>query len=109
MIALTALLALPLAGVLAAVAAPRHGPRIAGGVVAGMGVALVFLVARMAGGGVVRVTPGGWGAPLGIVLEADGLAVAFAVLALAVMAGVCAIAAALRGLAAPFWPLAMLA
>lgn len=109
MIALTTLLALPLAGALACVAAPSWGARIGGAVVLASGAVLVLLVAQVAGGGVIEATPGGWGAPLGIVLKADGLAVAFMVLALAVMAGVCASAAAMRSLSAPFWPLAMLA
>jgi len=109
MIALIALLALPLAGALIAVAAPKLGARIAGAVVLASGGALALLVSEMMSAGVVRVAPGGWGAPLGIVLEADGLAVVFMVMALAVMAGVFAIAAPMRELAVPFWPLAMLA
>ena len=109
MSALITLLALPLAGALATVAAPRRGVVIAGAVVLASVVALALLIGQMTGTGVVRVAPGGWGAPLGIVLEADGLAVVFMVLALAVMAGVFALAAAMPGLPAPFWPLAMLA
>ena len=109
MSAMVALLALPLAGGLAAVAAPGWGARIAGAVVLASAVALALLVTQMMGAGVVRLAPGGWNAPLGIVLEADGLAVAFMGLALAVMAGLVALAAPMRGLGAPFWPLAMLA
>lgn len=109
MMAMAALLALPLAGALAAVAMPRGGARIAGAVVLASSVALVLLVAQISGAWVVRLAPGGWGAPMGIVLEADGLAVVFMVLALAVMAGVFAIASTMRDLAAPFWPLALLA
>lgn len=108
MSALVALLALPLAGALASVAAPRHGARIVAAVVLLMAVALVALISQMAGRSVV-VTPGGWGAPLGIVLEADGLAVVFMVMVLVVMAGVFALAAPMRDLAAPFWPLSLLA
>ncbi len=109
MSAMIALLALPLAGALAAVATPRQGARIAGLVALASAVALALLIAQMTSAGSVRVAPGGWDAPLGIVLEADGLAVGFIALTVAVMAGVIAIAAPMRSLAAPFWPLAMLA
>lgn len=110
MSAMVALLALPLAGALASVAAPRFGAHIAGVVVLASAAALAFVVTQMSGTAVaLRLAPGGWDAPLGIVLEADGLAVVFIALALAVMAGVFAIAASMPSLAAPFWPLAMLA
>jgi len=109
MSAMVALLALPLAGALASVAAPRQGAWIAGAVALASAVALVFLIGQMTDAGVARVAPGGWGAPLGIVLEADGLAVVFMAMALAVMACVFVIAAPMRDLAAPFWPLALLA
>ncbi|MCC5969491.1 MAG: hypothetical protein JJU15_06040 [Pararhodobacter sp.] len=103
---LIALLALPLAGALMAVAVPHRGARIAGVVVVASAGALIMLVAQW---GIPHAAPGGWGAPLGIMLEADGLALAFMAMVLAVMAGVCATAAPMRELPTPFWPLALLA
>ena len=104
---LVAVLALPLVGGLAAIATPRHGARIAGATVAGAAAALIILMWQMLSGGVITASPGGWGAPLGIVLKADGLAVAFMAMTAAVMAGVVALAARDHAITAPFWPLAL--
>ncbi len=72
----------------------------------------VALIAAAASDGPLRYTLGGWAAPLGIALVADGLSVALLALSAAVYAGVLPYAHAYfeRGAreAATFWPLAWL-
>jgi len=91
-LALVALPVLPLVGALAAVLSGRWGGVAAGAVAAGVAGALVALTGAVAAGGPVRVDIGGWAPPLGIALEADGLAVAFLALTAGVMAAVAAAA-----------------
>ena len=72
---------LPLLGALAAVVLPSRGGLfglVAGALTTGAGLALA---ARVWLEGAVRSELGGWGAPLGIVLRADGLSAAFLAMA----------------------------
>lgn len=90
---LACLILLPLSAAAAAFAFPRSGRRVAS-VVAAVALGAVFWLAReVMARGVQVHRVGGWGAPLGIDLRADGLAVlmlvltAFAGTAVAVYAG----------------------
>lgn len=114
--ALTATLALPLLGALAAVALPGRAGRMAALAATGLTVAAsLALGVGVATGGVQDVVLGGWAPPLGIRLAADGLGAAFILLSALVMAGV---ALAARHEMAPetagaraafgFWPLMLL-
>jgi multicomponent Na+:H+ antiporter subunit D len=71
----------PLCGALGAFVWPRRAASIGLGVAGLSWVAVVGLVAGMGGEGEWRVAMGGWRAPLGIELRADGLAVVMVVLA----------------------------
>jgi formate hydrogenlyase subunit 3/multisubunit Na+/H+ antiporter MnhD subunit len=114
--ALVAVLALPLAGALAAVALPGAAARAAAlASVAATAAATGALLAAVARNGEVGLDLGGWAPPLGIALRADGLAALFLALSAAVMAGVAL--AARRALApeavgaraaSSFWPLALM-
>lgn len=116
-IAMAVILAAPLAGALWAGVNGRHGIHAA--VMTGVSAlaALSVLVVTLTRDGVALMALGGWEAPLGITLRADGLALGFMVMSALVMAGVAAIAAAQfdarRGdtnarAAWSFWPLALL-
>ena len=86
MSALVAVLALPLAGALAAVALPARAARIASSAaIAATLAAAVALAARVAAQGRIRMEIGGWAPPVGIVVEADGLAVTMIVMTAVVM------------------------
>ena len=113
MMAIVLSLTAPLLAALVAIVLPRLAP-LAGlvTVVAVLG-ATVVLATQILAGGPVRLVPGGWPEPLGIGLQADGLAVAFIAMAALVMAAV--LVAGLREFAPGtgrsafgFWPLAML-
>jgi len=114
--ALVAVLTLPLLGALAAVALPpRLGRGAALAATALTVAASAWLVAAVAGGGVQRLTLGGWEPPLGIALVADGVGTAFVALAALVMAGVALTARQemAPGVVGPraaygFWPLMLL-
>jgi multicomponent Na+:H+ antiporter subunit D len=105
------IIALPLAGALVAVLAPRHVDAV--GVTTGIGTttAAFALLWQVAAAGPVRYAVGGWTPGLGIALHADGLAVA-----LLVMTALVALAASLYATAyfrqgsdpARFWPLWLL-
>jgi len=108
-------LALPLTAALVALAVGRRGADVA--LVAGLGgVAVsVWLAWEVAIQGVLITPLGGWPAPLGIALRADGLGVAFLVVTALVMAVV--LVAARTGFrdragetraGVTFWPLALL-
>ncbi|MFC7704720.1 complex I subunit 5 family protein [Plastorhodobacter daqingensis] len=108
MIAFVPLLpALPLLGALVAVFWPAAG----GAVAASVAVAVSLLLIPLAGMRAPLATDlGGWVPPLGIALQMDGLAVAFAGFSAVVMLAV-VVAAPFRGtgrIAAAFWPLALL-
>jgi formate hydrogenlyase subunit 3/multisubunit Na+/H+ antiporter MnhD subunit len=114
--ALVALLAVPLAGALAAVALPGGAARAAAlAAVAATAGAALGLAGTVAGGSIPRLHLGGWAPPLGIALVADGLAAVFAAMTALVMA---AVALAARHAMAPeaagaraafgFWPLLLL-
>lgn len=116
MSALVAVLVLPLAGALASVALPGRAARVASvASIAATLAAAVALAASVVAQGVPRLEIGGWAPPVGIVVEADGLAVAMIVMTAMVM-----VAAALsaRHVLAPgcagaraafgFWPLMLL-
>ena len=115
MSAIVLLVTVPLLAALASVVWPRRAPDLVAGAVAlGLGAAL-WLAQAVWRGGVQLVAPGGLGAPLGIELAADGLALAFVLLGAGVMAGVVLsarveMAPARAGPRAGFgfWPLAML-
>lgn len=106
--ALALTLALPLMAALATVALPRLAAMLSLAAVAGTGAALVPLAQAMLRAGPVGLHGGGWEPPLGIALQADGLALVFLVMSWAVIAGVCIYAALECRLPTPFWPLAML-
>ncbi|KPQ06264.1 MAG: NADH dehydrogenase (quinone) [Rhodobacteraceae bacterium HLUCCA12] len=108
MIALATLLILPIFGALAVVAVPGQAARVAAAVAVLSGGALAVLIMAVAKGGSVQILPGGWGAPLGIALEADGLAVAFMAMTVAVTAAAIALAARTPAIGTPFWALVML-
>ncbi len=107
--------ALPLLAALIAVAAARIAADLAmatGLLVLGLA---VWLVAEVAHAGPVSIALGGWEAPLGIVLHADGLGASFLLVTALIMAAV--LPAARQGFADrgaetragfAFWPLALL-
>lgn len=76
----------PLAAAALAFALPRRGRWLALGTVAVVGAATVQLTRAVLASGVQTHRVGGWSAPLGIDLRADGLAL----LMLMVTAGICA-------------------
>ena len=106
---------LPLAAAILAVVFGRHGAAIALATSAGTAAAVAALVAVVARGGVLKVQVGGWPAPLGIVLQADGLTCAFLSMTALVMAAVLVTARAHFPTAGDetrtswaFWPLGLL-
>ena len=113
---LIATLTLPLLGALACVAFPaRGGARAAEGVSLACLAAALWLAVLVWQGGTVELALGGWQAPLGIVLAADGLGAAFLVMSALVMVGVMRAARAEQSAEAAgarqafgFWPLALL-
>ena len=102
--------ALPLLGSVFATAIPSRSPTIGmatGLLTTGAALSVGVLVAR---GDVLRSDLGGWGAPLGIALEADGLSAALLVMANLVALGISAYALGYfaTGLRRHFWPLWLL-
>lgn len=89
MIALLVLLTLPLVAALAVLVLPAAArvPLALGSIGAGVAASLV-LAAKVLQSGPVALTLGGWAPPLGIGLQADGLAAAMMVMSALVMAGV---------------------
>jgi multicomponent Na+:H+ antiporter subunit D len=116
-LSLVALVAVPLLASLLAVLVPRRGALMALFAVTVIPAALAVLLAAVAREGVLVLSIGGWKAPLGITLRADGLALAFLTMAALVMPAVLISARpgfgsdgsadGTRGQAA-FWPLALL-
>jgi len=109
------ILALPLAAAMAAVPFGRRGPGLAALVAVAVPVLVVLLAALVLRDGPAVLAVGGWQAPLGIVLRADGLACAFLAMAALVMAIVLLSARPEFGAGAveqraafAFWPLALL-
>ena len=113
---LVPVLALPLAGALAAVALPDRAARGAAlGASAATLAAALALALSLSSEGVMRLVLGGWAPPVGIVLEADGLSAALLVMTALVMS---AAALSARRTLAPgtsgpraafgFWPLMLL-
>jgi len=108
--------ALPLSGSALATAWPRRAPAIgmvAGAATTAAALGVAFLVAgggapaAIEGGNGLRSDLGGWGAPLGIALAADGLSCAFLVMSNLVCLGISAYALEYFDAAARrhFWPL----
>jgi len=83
--AMASLILAPLAAAVLAFARPKRGRALAIATAAVVGAAVVQLTRHVLAGGVRVHTVGGWGAPLGIDLRADGLAVFM----LGIAAGVC--------------------
>jgi multicomponent Na+:H+ antiporter subunit D len=113
--ALVTVVALPLAGALAAVLAGRRGGMVTIAVAVGISPALIGMIVTVGIGGPLEIPLGGWTPPLGIALRADGLAGAFLAMTAIVMAAVTAQAwprfGAGRGetpAGYAFWPLALL-
>lgn len=106
----------PLLGALATLVVPhRAAPHAALMAAGGTLAAAVALAADVAANGVQIIALGGWGPPLGITLEADGLGTAFAVMTALVMTGIALaarheMAASISGARAQygFWPLMLL-
>ncbi len=106
---------LPIAAAMLAVIFGRHGGALAVCTLIGVGAAIAALVAIVAQGRVAVIEVGGWSSPLGITLEADGLACGLLAMTALVMAGVVSQGCAefQRGphearRTWAFWPLAML-
>jgi formate hydrogenlyase subunit 3/multisubunit Na+/H+ antiporter MnhD subunit len=79
----------PLIGALTAfVSGSRVGPLVAFVSAGGIGVSLVGLIQQVSRHGPVRYPVGGWGAPLGIELYADGLSVVMLLMAAIVGVGI---------------------
>ncbi len=116
MTALVALLALPLAGALAALVLPQGVVRgMVPALCAAMLAAAAALVAGMSAEGPTRLPLGGWAPPVGIALEADGLAAALIAMTVLVMTAAALAArhaldpaAAGARAAFGFWPLMLL-
>lgn len=87
-LAVVALVTAPLLTALLAVAVPRRGALLALMALAGIVAALLVLVPIVMELGVINLAVGGWQAPLGITLRADGLALAFLTMTALVMAAV---------------------
>lgn len=86
---IVAAVAVPLAAAAAALLAGRRGAAIAGLLASVLGTAAVLgLATAVLGGGVQTVVVGGWPAPVGIVLRADGLATAMLLVTAMVGAGI---------------------
>lgn len=86
---IVAVLALPLAGAVAALLAGRRGAAAAGLLATLLGTAAVFgLAASVLAGGVQQAAVGGWAVPLGIALRADGLALAMLLITAVVGTGI---------------------
>lgn len=116
-LAIVALVTTPIVAALLTVVAPRRSALISLFAVAAVAVAVIVLVAAVTQQGTQTVAIGGWQAPLGIMLRADGMAMAFLTMAALVMAGVLISAGpqfGCRGQAPEtrsqwaFWPLALL-
>lgn len=116
MSALAAVLVLPLAGALFAVALSGRATRIVAlAASAGTLAAALALAASVISHGTLRLEVGGWAPPVGIVLEADGLSIAMIVMTAFVMVAASLSAchmlapeAAGPRVAFGFWPLMLL-
>ena len=86
----TALVFTPLLAALACFLAPRRATLIGLAAACGNAVASVGLIERLLSEGSLRVTIGGWGAPLGIDLAADGLSAVMLLMTAVVGLGVSA-------------------
>jgi multicomponent Na+:H+ antiporter subunit D len=115
-LAIVALVTWPLVAALIAVILPRRGPLLSLVTVAANAGALALLIPVVVSQGTVTLPIGGWQAPLGITLRADGMALAFLTMATLVMAAVLVSARPGFGGGEPaetrrqwaFWPLALL-
>lgn len=116
-LAIVALVTVPLVAALLAVVIARAGEWIALASVIGVAAALCVLMPIVAASGPLDLAVGGWQAPLGIALRADGVALAFAGMTALVMAAVLVSARAMFGAGTSpaetrgqwaFWPLALL-
>ncbi|MBS1304117.1 proton-conducting transporter membrane subunit [Loktanella sp. SALINAS62] len=112
---LATIVGLPFAAAMLAVIFGRYGGPLAAAAVAGVAVATAALIVIVAEGQPVTIDVAGWPAPLGITLEADGLACGFLAMATLVMSGVVAQGRAYFYNTGPerratwaFWPLALL-
>lgn len=86
---IVAVVAVPLAGAVAALLAGRRGAAAAGLLGSLLGTAAVLgLAAAVLADGAQRMVVGNWAAPLGIVLRADGLAIAMLLMTSVVGAGI---------------------
>lgn len=87
--ALLTVLVVPLAGAVVALLAGRRGAAAAGLLAAALGVAAALALAgAVLGDGAQRLVVGGWAAPLGVELRADGLAAAMLLMTALVGAGI---------------------
>ena len=112
--ALALILAAPLFGALAAMVMGRRGAGIALATMAATGIGIVTLLVIIAGEGAFTLAIGGWEAPLGIQLRADGLAAGFVATTALVIGAILAVAGKPFGAGAierrgayTFWPLAL--
>lgn len=114
-LALALILTAPLFGALAAMVTGRRGPAIALATVIATVAGILTLLVIIAGDGAFTLAIGGWEAPLGIQLRADGLAAGFIATTALVMGAILAVAVKPFGAGATerrgaytFWPLALL-
>lgn len=116
-LAIVALITAPLVAALLAAVIARRGEWIALVSVLGVAAALCVLMPIVAADGPLDLAIGGWQAPLGITLRADGVALAFAGMTALVMTAVLVSARTMFGAATSpaetrgqwaFWPLALL-
>ncbi len=89
---IVAAVVLPFGGAALALLARRHSPWVALLAAAGTAAAAGGVVAEVWRHGTVLHAPGGWGAPLGITLQADGLSAALLLMTAAVLVPVLAYA-----------------
>jgi formate hydrogenlyase subunit 3/multisubunit Na+/H+ antiporter MnhD subunit len=90
--AMALLVALPLAGALAALAAPRRPEVLALGTAVGAALVAFFLLGQVLAAGPVSLALGGWAPPLGIVWRVDGLSAPFLAVTATLALGVAAFA-----------------
>lgn len=114
-LALALILTAPLFGALAAILMGRRGPAVALAATIATAAGALILLVIIAGDGAFSLAIGGWEAPLGIRLRADGLAAGFIATTALVMGAILAMAARPFGSgererrsAYTFWPLALL-
>jgi multicomponent Na+:H+ antiporter subunit D len=114
-LALALILTAPLFGALAAMLMGRRGPAVALATTIATAAGALILLVIIAGEGAFSLAIGGWEAPLGIRLRADGLAAGFIATTVLVMGAILAVAARpfasgerKRRSAYTFWPLALM-